>query len=142
MSHSWTKNAFWDVNNKKWRKWCKFVSHFYLITLMAYLCSQWKPNVQIKCFMIDLSIYKLFVLYRGWRRDSLQIMILEYVCSTCSVVELKARYESWKARNDLNGVRLFHLSSLITLMASLCSQWTPNVQINYCMFVRSTDHLC
>jgi hypothetical protein len=20
--------SFWDVNNKKWRKWCKFVSHF------------------------------------------------------------------------------------------------------------------
>jgi hypothetical protein len=22
------KNLFWDVNNKKWRKWCKFVSPF------------------------------------------------------------------------------------------------------------------
>jgi hypothetical protein len=26
--NSWTKNAFWDVNNTKWRKWCKFVSPF------------------------------------------------------------------------------------------------------------------
>jgi hypothetical protein len=24
--HSRTKSAFWVVNNKKWRKWCKFVS--------------------------------------------------------------------------------------------------------------------
>jgi hypothetical protein len=22
MKHIWNKNAFWDVNNKKWRKWC------------------------------------------------------------------------------------------------------------------------
>jgi hypothetical protein len=28
MSHIWTKNAFWDVNNRKWRKWCKIVSPF------------------------------------------------------------------------------------------------------------------
>jgi hypothetical protein len=28
MKHGTTKNAFWDVNNKKWLKWCKFVSHF------------------------------------------------------------------------------------------------------------------
>jgi hypothetical protein len=25
MKHGWIKNAFWDVKNKKWRKWCKFV---------------------------------------------------------------------------------------------------------------------
>jgi hypothetical protein len=24
------KNAFWDVNNKKWRKWCKFAHISYL----------------------------------------------------------------------------------------------------------------
>jgi hypothetical protein len=28
MRHSWIKNAFWDINNEKWRKWCKFVSPF------------------------------------------------------------------------------------------------------------------
>jgi hypothetical protein len=28
MTHGLTKYAFWDVNNKKWRKWCKFVSPF------------------------------------------------------------------------------------------------------------------
>jgi hypothetical protein len=26
MKNGSTKNAFWDVNNTKWRKWCKFVS--------------------------------------------------------------------------------------------------------------------
>jgi hypothetical protein len=29
MSHIWTKNAFWDVNNRKWRKWCKIHSPFF-----------------------------------------------------------------------------------------------------------------
>jgi hypothetical protein len=38
MQRSWTKNAFWDVNNKKWPKWCKFLLLSYLITLRAYLC--------------------------------------------------------------------------------------------------------
>jgi hypothetical protein len=89
-------NAFWDLNNKKWRKWCKFVSTFYLITLMAYLCSQCTPKVQIKYFMFDCSIYRQFVLNRGWKRDTLQIMILVYVCSKCSEVELKTHFQSWK----------------------------------------------
>jgi hypothetical protein len=26
MRYSWTKSSFWDVNNKKWRKYCKYVS--------------------------------------------------------------------------------------------------------------------
>jgi hypothetical protein len=129
-----TKNAFWDLYNKKWRKWCKFFHLSYLITLMAYLCSQRAPNFQIKYFIFDWSIYRLFVLNRGWTRDSLQVMVLVYVCSTGSVVELKTRFESWKASNDANGVSLFHLSYLITLMVYLCSQWTPNFQLKYFMF--------
>jgi hypothetical protein len=28
MENIWTKNAFWVVNNKKRRKWCKFVPPF------------------------------------------------------------------------------------------------------------------
>jgi hypothetical protein len=28
MRHIWTKIALWDVNNRKWRKWCKIVSSF------------------------------------------------------------------------------------------------------------------
>jgi hypothetical protein len=30
MYHCWTKNALSEVNNKEWRKWCKFVSTFLL----------------------------------------------------------------------------------------------------------------
>jgi hypothetical protein len=37
--------------------------HFsYLITLMVYLCSQWTQTVQIKYFVFDSSIYRLFIL--------------------------------------------------------------------------------
>jgi hypothetical protein len=99
---------------------------FYLIILTAYLCSQWTPNVQINYFMFDWSVYRVFVLNRRWKRDSLQIMLLVYVCSKCRIVELKTRFETLIIWNDVNGVSLFHLSYLITLMAYLSSQWTPN----------------
>jgi hypothetical protein len=101
---------------------------------MAYLGSEWTPNVQIKYFMFDWSNYRLFVLNRGWKNDCFQIMIFVNICSTRSIVELKTRYETWITRNDVNVVSLFHLSYLITLMAYLCSQWTSSVQIKYFMF--------
>jgi Holliday junction resolvase-like predicted endonuclease len=28
MKHRWTKYAIWDLNNQKWRKWCKIVVPF------------------------------------------------------------------------------------------------------------------
>jgi hypothetical protein len=89
----------------------------YLITLMAYLCSQTAPNVLIKYFMFDWSIYRLFVLNTVWKHDFLQMMIFVYVWSTCSVVEINTRCETRIARNDLNGVYCFHLSYLITVLA-------------------------
>jgi hypothetical protein len=101
----------------------------YLITLMAYLCSHWAPKVQIKYFLFDWSIYRLFVKNWCWKDDHLQIMIFEFVCSTWVIVELKARFDTWINWNELNGLVLFHLSYLMTLMGYLCSQRTPNVQI-------------
>jgi hypothetical protein len=106
----------------------------YLITLMAYLCLQWTHNVQMKYFMFDWSIYRQYVLNRSCKRDSLQISIFVYVSSTWGIVELKTRLENWITRNDVNGVSLYHLFYLITLMAYLCSQRTPNVQIKYFVF--------
>jgi hypothetical protein len=106
----------------------------YLITLMLYLCSQWKSNVQIKYFRFDWTIYRIFVLNRGWKRDSHHIMILEIISTTWSKVELKTRLETWITRNVVNGVSFFHLSYLITLMVYQCSQRTPKVQIKYFMF--------
>jgi hypothetical protein len=70
-------------------------------------------------------------------------MIFVYICSTCSVVELKTRFETCITRNDVNGVNLFHLSYLIILPAYVCSQWAPNVQIKIFILIgRSTDYLC
>jgi hypothetical protein len=106
----------------------------YLITLMAYLCSQRTPSVQIKYFMFDLLIYRLFVFNRGWKPDSLQKIIFVYLCSTWGIVELRTGFETLITWNNVNGLCLFHLSYLITLMAYLCSQTTPNVQIKYFMF--------
>jgi hypothetical protein len=106
----------------------------YLKTLMAYLCSQQAPNVQIKYFTFDWSIYRQFVLNTGWYRDSLQMMVFVNVCSTWGILELKTCFETWITRKDVNGVSLFHLSYLITLLAYLCSQWTRKVQMKYFMF--------
>jgi hypothetical protein len=122
-----------------WRKTIELngVSFFlisYIKALMAYLCSQRAPNAQIKYFVFDSSIYRLFVLDRSWKRDSLQIIVLVYICSACCVVELKTWFVTWKTWNDINGVSSFHLSYLVTFMAYLCSQRTPNVQIKYIMF--------
>jgi hypothetical protein len=221
MQPSWIKNAFWDVNNRKWHKWCKFVSNFLynnalplltldtncpnqeffkfvcsiyrhfvlnrgwkldsleiiifahvwstwsivelktrfemwitrndvnvvslihlnnLITHIAYLWLQLIPNVQIKYFIYNWPNNILFVLNRGWKTYSLQIMIFVNVCSTFSLVELKTRFEPWITRNDVNGVSLFHLYYLRTLMAYLCSQWTPKSESSIlCLIGRSTD---
>jgi hypothetical protein len=112
MKHRWKKNTFWGVNNKKWRKWCNFFHLSYLITPMAYQCSQWTPNVQIKYYIYDWSIYGLFVLNRGWKRDTLQIMIFVYVCLTWNLDELKTRFETWITRTVINGVSLIHTSHI------------------------------
>jgi hypothetical protein len=106
----------------------------YPITLMAYLCSQRTPKVQTRYFMFEWSIYHQFVLNIGWKRVSIQMIIFVNICSTWSIVELKTRFEPWTKVNDVNGVSLFHLSYLVTLMAYPCSQWTPNVQVKYFMF--------
>jgi hypothetical protein len=115
---------------------------YYLITLVAYLCSQRAPNAQINFFMLDWSIYTLFVLNRGRKQDALQIMIFVNVCSRWSIGQHNTRFETWITINDVNGVMLLNLSYLITLMAFLYSQRTPNVEINYFCFIgRSTDYL-
>jgi hypothetical protein len=111
-----------------------FVHLSYPITLMAYPCSERTPHVQIKYFMFEYSIYRLFVLYTCRKRDSIQMMICVNVCSPCNIDELKTRFETWITRNDINGVSLFNLSNLIILMAYLCSQRTQNVQIKYFIF--------
>jgi hypothetical protein len=134
MRHIWSKICFeaWITANGL-NGICLY--HFSnLITLMALLCSQWTPNVQMKYLMFDWSIYRIFVLNRDWKRDSLQMMVFFNVCSTWSMVELKTRFETWITRNDVNGVSLFNFTYLITLKAYLCSQREPNVQIKHFVF--------
>jgi hypothetical protein len=89
MKHGSIKVAFCFVYKKEWRKWCKFVSLSYLITLVVYLCSQWTPNVQIEYFIFDWSIDKTFVLNKAWNNDYLEMMIFVIICSTWSMVEYK-----------------------------------------------------
>jgi hypothetical protein len=101
---------------------------------MVYQCSQSTPNVQIKYFMFVWSIYRLLVIDRGWKRDSLQINIFVYVCSTWDIVELRTRFETWITWNVVNGLGLVHPSYLLSLLPYMCPQRTPNVQIKYFIF--------
>jgi hypothetical protein len=105
--HSWNKNEFCDVEKGNDLNGVNIVLLSYLITLMAYLCSQCSPYVQMKYFMFDWSIYMLFVLNRGWKCDTLQMMTFVYVCTTFSVVEIKTRFETC---NEVNGVNTSHIS--------------------------------
>jgi hypothetical protein len=57
MKHGWTKKAFWYVNNKKWRKWWKFVtpslfnvSYGLPVTVM----DNKYPNQVIYVWLVDL----------------------------------------------------------------------------------------
>jgi hypothetical protein len=93
----------------------------YLITLMTYLCSLRTPNVQMEYFMFDWSILTLFVLNRGWKRDSLQIMIFVYVYLTWDSGTKNAFWDL-NHRNNVNVVSLLHLSHLINLWLS----WAHN----------------
>jgi hypothetical protein len=97
------------VNNKIWRKCCKFVSPFYLITLTAYLCSHCSPNVRIKYFMFDCSIYGLFGLNRVLKLDSRQIMLFVNGCLTWNMVEIKTRFETGITKNEVNGLGLYNI---------------------------------
>jgi hypothetical protein len=135
MKYGSNKNAFWNVNKEKWRIWCKFVSPslFNKTYRWPMLTKDTKcPNKLYFVRLVDL--HTLFVLNRGWKRDSLQMMIFAYVCSTWSIVELKPSFETRITRNDVNGVSLFNLPYLIKLMAWQCSQRTPNVHIKCFMF--------
>jgi hypothetical protein len=115
----------------------------YLITLVLYMCSHCSINIQIVVFIFEWSIYILFLLNRWWKLlDPLQMIKFVYVCSTCSAVELKTRYETWITRNVVNGLNLFHLSYLITLTTYLCSQWPQmNISSILCSIGRSTYYL-
>jgi hypothetical protein len=53
IQRSSINNAFWDVNNKKWRKLCKFASPFLFNKTYGLPGVTMAPNVQIKYFMFD-----------------------------------------------------------------------------------------
>jgi hypothetical protein len=140
LKHSWTKTAFWDDNNKEWCKWCKLVSSF--LSNNAYGLPVLTKNTRCpnQVFYVS-SIYRLFVIDRGWKRDSLQIMIFVYVFSTWDILELRTRFETWIEWNVVNGLSLVHPPYLISLLPYMCSQRVPNDQINYFIFDSSIYRL-
>jgi hypothetical protein len=132
MQRSWPNNAIWILKSKKWRKWC--VLNSLVLFNNNFVLPVFTIGTNCSNQMFYWSIYKLVVLNTAWKRDYLQIIIFVNFCSTCSVVELKTRLETWITIIDANGVNFFLLSYLITLMAYLCSQWAPNILIKYFKF--------
>jgi phage anti-repressor protein len=134
MHRSWTKISCWTLNSKNWREWCILASFDLFNICFALPVLTLGTTCPNKYFMFHWSIYSIFMLNKAWKRDSLQMIIFVNACSTFSLVELKTSFETWITRNNLNGINLFHLSYLITLVAYQCSQWAPNVKIKYFLF--------
>jgi hypothetical protein len=128
MKNSWTKNVFWDVNKMKRRKWSKFFWPL-LFNNTWLTCDHNGPQTSKSTILFDSLNYRLFVLNTGLKRDSLQLMIFVNVLWTLCMGQLKTCFETSITRNDVYGVSLFYRSYLIHLMAYLCSQWSPKVQI-------------
>jgi hypothetical protein len=97
--HCSNKNAFWYVNKKKWRKWCKFLSPFLFNNTYGLLML----TMETKC--PNQIFYDWLVVNRPWKRESLQVIIFVYVCSSWSIVELKTRFEIWITWNHVIDVR-------------------------------------
>jgi hypothetical protein len=133
MGYSWTEIWFWDLNNKKWRKWCIFVypilfNNNYGLSVIAIDTKI--PNQLFYISLVGLqSICAKYGLETWFSlNDGIRKCLLDMKHG-----KLKTRFETWKTWNDVNGVSLFHLSNLITLMAYLYSQRKTNVQIKYFM---------
>jgi hypothetical protein len=110
MKRGSNKNTFWEVGNKKWRKWLKFESPFLFNNTYGL------PVLTMDTKCPNQLFYEWLVLNRVWKRVCLQIITFVYVCSSLSIAELNTRFETWITRNDVNGVSLFNPSYLITLM--------------------------
>jgi hypothetical protein len=82
MKHGSIKNAFWDVNNMKWRKWYKFDSSFLFNNTYGLTVHTKNTKIPNQVSYAWWSIYRLFVTNRCWKRDYLQIIIFVYDCST------------------------------------------------------------
>jgi hypothetical protein len=59
INHGWTKNAYWNVNIKNWRKWCKCISPFLFNNsygLAAHTMGTKCPNHVFCVRLVDLQI--------------------------------------------------------------------------------------
>jgi hypothetical protein len=85
------------------------------------------PN-DIFCFLVDLQTISAKYALETWfcPNDYIRICLLDMQRSWT-----KKLFETWRERNDLNGVYFFHISYLITVLAYLCSQLATVVQIKY-----------
>jgi hypothetical protein len=101
MKHDSTKNVFWDVNNKKWRKRCKFVSLFIFnnnygirVHIMETKCR----NQVFYVWLVDLQTYCAKYGLEIWVPPNNDIGIC-----LLGILKLKTRFEMWITRRNVNG---------------------------------------
>jgi hypothetical protein len=139
----------WDVNNRKWRTWCKIVSLF--------LCNN---TYGLPMLTMDTKCTKQ--VFYVWLVDLHNICVKQgletgltpnNVISIC-LPDMEHRWPKnaiWEVNNMkwCKWCKVVSLFYLITLMAYVRSQRTPNFLINYssksstlCVIVRSSLYLC
>jgi hypothetical protein len=112
MKYSWIKARFatWITRNDV-RGVCLF-NLPYLITLMAYLCSQRIPKFQLNYFLFHWSIYRLFVLNWVWKSDSFQTRYILKCLSNIKHGSTKTAFwdvnnKKWRIWNKFDAPFLF-----------------------------------
>jgi hypothetical protein len=130
------------VDNKKWRKWCKFVSPILFNNIYGIHVLTKDTKCPKQVFNVYCSIYRLFVIYTAWKPDSFQMMIYVNDCCTLRKVELKTRFETWITRNDVNGISFSPLLFNNTYVLPVLTKDTkcPNLVL-YVRLV-GPDYLC
>jgi hypothetical protein len=120
MKHSWTKYAFWDVNNTKWRKWCKFVS------LSLFNNTYGLPVLTIDTKYTDQVFYvRLFDLQTICANLGLEPWLSPNTYIRECLLDMRQK-KNKKAFWDVSNKKwtkwsiFFHISNFITLKDYLC----------------------
>jgi hypothetical protein len=108
MGHIWTKNAFWDVNNRKWRTWCKIVSPFLYNNTYGFPMLTMDTKCPKEVFYVGLVD-----LHNICSKQGLETWLTPNIGIRICLPDMEHRwtkyaFEKWITRNDVNGVRLFH----------------------------------
>jgi hypothetical protein len=122
MQRSWTKNAIWNLNNKKWNKGCILVSHFTFnncFGLPVFTLGTTCPNQVFYVWLVDLQDICAKLGLKSWLspNDDIRICSHDMQRSWNKNAIWKLNSKKWR-----KWCILFSFSYLITVWDNLCSQ--------------------